>query len=87
MTKIISISVSDADESLLAALDALGGSRSKHVVEAIREYVGSHGSDHERPFWYVEGKDYSHLPLETRQQLMKFGYTDSELVEKDAPPG
>lgn len=79
MARIISISLRHEDEWLIASLRELPGSVSSHVCEAIKAYVGSRTGAAERPFWYVDGKDYSHLPLADRQQLVQFGYKDSDV--------
>ena len=78
MARIFSISVPKDDEHLLDALNDLPGPMSRHVVEAIRLYLKEQAGD-VPPFWYVAGKDYSHLPLETRQGLVQFGYKDAEV--------
>lgn len=75
MAKIISISIPKDAEPLIDELSALSGSLSSHVVEAIRQYLKAKG-DEAAPFWYIPGKDYSHLPAEMRQKLTKFGYVD-----------
>jgi len=79
VTKIISISVPTEDEYLIAELDHLAGSRSKLVVEAIRQFVKTHKLDLKRPDWYIEGKDYGYLPLEKRKELVQFGYKDADV--------
>ena len=82
MARILSISFPKDDEHLVDALNSLPGSTSGHVVEAIRQYL-QEANKEVPPFWYVAGKDYSHLPLETRMELKKFGYMDAEVQEKD----
>jgi hypothetical protein len=47
-------------------------------VTAAKAYLKSQGAA-SPPFWYVKGRDYSHLPLETRQELVQFGYKDQEV--------
>ena len=78
MARIISISVPKDSEHLLEELAQLSGSLSSHVVEAIKLYLEAKGQE-SPPFWYVKGKDYSYLPLEMRQKLVKFGYTDPDV--------
>lgn len=76
MSRIISISVPTDAEFLIDDLKSLGGSVSGHVIEAIRLYLKDKGTGEDTaPFWYVQGKDYSHLPQEVRDGLRKWGYT------------
>jgi hypothetical protein len=78
MTKIISISVPKDAEHLIDELQARGGSVSSHVVEAIRKYLDATGDD-VPPIWFIKNKDYSHLPLDLRKTLVKFGYKDKDV--------
>ena len=78
MARILTVSIPKDADHVVDELKALGGSVSSHVVEAILMYLKAKGQK-TPPYWYVAGKDYSHLPLETRKGLRQFGYTDPEL--------
>lgn len=78
MARILSISFPKEDEHLVDTLNSLPGSTSGHVVEAIRQYLQEVNKD-VPPYWYVPGKDYSHLEIEQREYLVRFGYKDSEV--------
>lgn len=84
MPKIITVSVKNEDEWVVAKIDLMGGNRSAHVVQALKNYVEAVEDNHgyvSAPEWYVPGKDYSHLNIEIRRKLKPFGYSDEELEE------
>ena len=81
---ILSFSVPHNDLWIVDELDNLKGSRSAHIVQAIKDYLANCGIDvasgEQPPYWYVPGKDYSTLlPLKERLELVRFGYEDEEV--------
>lgn len=78
MARIVTFSIRSEDEWVFSAIKAKGGSTSAHIVAACKAYVEGEGSM-ARPEWYIDGADYSHLPIEERQKLVQFGYKDDEV--------
>ncbi len=78
MAKVLTISIPKDKEYLVSQVEALPGSVSSHWVLAIEEYLEKKAGP-QAPFWFVPGRDYSHLPIEVRKELVKFGYKDSEV--------
>lgn len=84
MTKIVNISVRSEDEYIIDEIKALDGTFSGHMIAAAKEYLKTTGKaliGEKKYFWYVEGKDYSHMSIEIRRELNQlFGYTDKEIM-------
>lgn len=84
MARIVTISVKSEDEWVYEKIKAMGGSMSGHVVQAMKNYVKDSEDVHgylTKPEWYIDGADYSHLNIEERKKLVKFGYKDEEIGE------
>ncbi len=85
---VLTISIPKDSEWILEELDKLKGSRSAHVVQAIKDYLAACGTEGptdtpKPPYSFVPGKDYSStLSLKERLGLVQFGYTDKE-IERD----
>jgi hypothetical protein len=76
MAKIVSISIRDEDAWVWDALRCQPGSTSALLISLAKEYLTTLGIGETmaRPDWYVEGADYSHLSVDEREMLRKFGY-------------
>jgi hypothetical protein len=55
---------------------SIPGSRSAHICAALVAYLKHKVNTAKAPEWYVEGKDYSYLPVEVRKQLEPIGYVE-----------
>ena len=79
MPRIVSVSFPDDKGHLVDDLDAIAGSRSGHIVEAIEIWLDSRVKVEDGsapPPWYKPGRDYSHLAPEIRERLKAFGYKE-----------
>lgn len=74
MARIITISIKDEDSWLVDAAKAKGGISHVFTQGAKMYLEGENVVD--LPYWYIEGKDYSHLSVKERLQLVAYGYRE-----------
>jgi hypothetical protein len=78
VARIITISIPEEDDWVYTKLKAKP-SISNYVVKALKEKFLSEGDaeaiTNAAPDWYIPGFDYSHLSVEEREELRKYGYT------------